>query len=240
MTKEYSILITKQKELSNDLYYEKLYISEKDAYKIAKERNKQNGIEVYSSRYLRDDKDYMDYAEMRLVYFHETDEWYIPNETIPYPKSNTVITEKFALYLEDEGFISVPYAKIANGEKEFHTPAALLIYIENKDDYSGDWLENVIEWKNNIGIFIRNLKELKFAVYNTNSTIKFIAWEKEDYIRFIIQDYEALNDYGAFINYYDRFIPKELFYSEFEKIIIQAESINQQNYKNYKQFLNNN
>ncbi|MBQ8677299.1 MAG: hypothetical protein IJ529_02380 [Alphaproteobacteria bacterium] len=152
---------------------------------------------------------------MRSNFIWNTDEdkFYYPEEFMPYPSTlATQFTNQFFTDAkvepepDDDGFLNN-----LDSEEDFECISGILYFNED--------VKIVIEAKPVMQDIPQFLKRLKTDGYS-NLCIeefwytKFLAWRKDDNIRFIIQNYDA--DKVQII--FDKLIEQDLFYNEFEKL----------------------
>lgn len=146
-----------------------------------------------------------------LIFHPNNEKMYYPNEIMPYPKQKRKIVDNFNLIVESEEELedySVPDSK-----DKFECGQLLKICFEKKKNYIIAIVEDVY---NDIPFFLERLKKDGYSNLSIEEYTfsKFLAWNCGENIRFIVQFYFNSELKVA----YDKLIPKEMFYNEFERI----------------------
>ena len=150
------------------------------------------------------------------IYWQELDKWFIyEDEIIPYPHKSCEETNNISFeYSFDDTDLNDIDPDDYDNEEEVYVSAEVCIKTNTQETRS------LIEFPlvyNEFEKFINNLKSNKFAVLHVIefSNHKYMAWEKDNRIRFMIHDYsDDENEYIPIIM--DVLVDKDIFYSKFE------------------------
>lgn len=150
------------------------------------------------------------------VYWQELDKWFIyEDEIIPYPQKTGEETNdiSFVYSLNDPD-------NYWNNPDDFDNVEEVYVHAEVNIKTSTQNANSVIEFPlvcDEFEKFINNLKNNKFAVLHIIelSSDKYMAWEKDNKIRFMVHDYsDNEKEYIPIIM--DVLVDKDIFYNKFE------------------------
>ena len=166
-----------------------------------------------------------------LIYNPFNQKVYYPKEIMPYPDTRKRTTGNFKITVIGEGEgIGDDYIDKPDCIDEFECGANVVVYFGKKcrlvaiaDDLVSD-IPKFIKRLKNTGYSNLFVDEYTFA--------KFLAWEINDNIRFIVQYY---GDDKAETEV-DKLIPKDLFYQEFETFYDELKKYISKHNKQYKEF----
>lgn len=180
------------------------------------------------SSYYREIKDklkycpdpYVVHTHSYWVYSHELDKWLIDDEEIsPYPQKKcrkiNDIEFKYTFDETDENW-NDPEDFEDEEEDEIYISADVRIKANKKE------IVEIVEVNNfyidDIEKFINKLRNNKFAIFHINefTSDKYIAWEKDGKIRFMVCDYSTSSDREYIPIILDVLIDKEIFFNKFE------------------------
>lgn len=160
-----------------------------------------------------------------LIYNDDDGKWYYYRETMPYPQKEKRINHKFYIDVKGEGEVDTEYYWLPEPKykDDFEGDAEVLIDFGLKYAKIYTTADDNIEYvKNFISRLIKDkYSNLSFDPYSTSSIL--LAWENGDNVRFIIKDYYEYSDGVDAISVFDRLIPKNLFYNEFQSLIEKLE-----------------
>ena len=146
-----------------------------------------------------------------LIYNPFNNKFYYSEETMPYPKTNKRTTDKFEIIVKGEGedneYISEPW-----DIDDFECGTDITISFGNKKNKIITIAEDLVK---DIPDFVKRLQKTGYANLSIEeyTYTKFLAWEVEDRVRFIVH-YYGDDDIETEL---DKLITKELFYNEFNK-----------------------
>lgn len=147
------------------------------------------------------------------IYWKELEKWFIlDDEEIPYPKSQCEISNFFSIHSY--------FPKDMNEWEDFHDEPEIFstvnIFIKSKNQKMSSCVR-LLKISQDVENFLQNIKEGKFAklILEEYSFHKFLAWNHEDKIRLLVQDYDSKEVKIIF----DVLINKEKFIYTLEKAI---------------------
>lgn len=150
------------------------------------------------------------------IYSKDLDRWFVnEDEIIPYPKKNCEETDKiqFSYYFD--------YDDVDASDFDCNEPiyVSAEVEFETKTQKAEATIEITILY-DNFENFITNLKTKKFGACHIEefTNYKLLAWEKEDKVRFMIQNYNGYNENNEYIPIdFDVLVNKDIFYKYFEE-----------------------
>lgn len=152
------------------------------------------------------------------VYAQELDKWFIKeDEVIPYPEKECEQSDDIDFaYSFDESECNLNDIEDFDNEDEVYISADINITTPTQKTKC---VAEITALYDSFEKFIKNLKKNKFAVLHIEefSYDKFIAWEKDDYIRFTVHDYSSGSEKEYIQISLDVLVDKYIFYDKFEK-----------------------
>lgn len=150
------------------------------------------------------------------IYWQDIDRWFVKeDEVIPYPLKNCEETDKiqFSYYFD--------YDDVDASDFDCNEPiyVSAEVEFETKTQKAEATIEITILY-DNFENFITNLKTKKFGACHIEefTNYKLLAWEKEDKVRFMIQNYNGYNENNEYIPIdFDVLVNKDIFYKYFEE-----------------------
>ena len=168
-----------------------------------------------------------------LVYWQELNKWFDNGEIIPYPNKDPEITDdvEFKSSFDDTEY-NFNDPEDFDKLEDIYISAQIDIKTKNQKTYS------VVEISAMYGMFedfIKKLHQNKFAVLYIDefSYEKYLAWEVNDKVRFMIQDYCDNDERIEYVPIkFDVLMNKDIFYEKFERFYSQmknqSEKLNQE------------
>ena len=144
-----------------------------------------------------------------FIYSTQEQKYYYPEEIIPYPKKETEIDDNFKITIKGED----DNVWEPEDEEDFNEKTEVLILFGSTEYENFVLADYMIE---DIKPFIDRLKEENYSNLSVleYTNTKLLAWKKDNTVRLIIQNY---NDDDIIIEY-DKLIPENIFYREFNKL----------------------
>lgn len=150
------------------------------------------------------------------MYWQELDKWFIhEDEVIPYPTKKCEVTNEIDFtYLLNDPEEDLNNPDDFDKEEEIYVIAELFFKTNNQ---KAKTIAEITLLYDDFEKFITNLKNKKFAVLHIEefSADKYIAWEKDNKVRFMVHDYSGISKEYVPIEL-DALVDKDIFYSKFE------------------------
>ena len=165
-----------------------------------------------------------------LIYNPFNNKFYYSEETMPYPETKKRTVSKFEIIVKGEGendkYISEPW-----DIDDFECGTDITMSFGSKKDKIITIAEDLVK---DVPDFIKRLQKIGYANLSIEeyTYTKFLAWEVEDRVRFIVHYYGDDNIETEF----DKLIPKELFYNEFEKFLPKLKKCIKKHNKLFEEF----
>ena len=165
-----------------------------------------------------------------LIYNPFNNKFYYTEETMPYPETKKRTTNKFEIIVKGEGeddkYISEPW-----DIDDFECGTDITISFGSKKDKIITIAEDLVK---DIPDFVKLLQKTGYANLSIEeyTYTKFLAWEVEDRVRFIVHYYGDDDVETEF----DKLIPKELFYNEFNKFYAKLKKYIAKHNKQFEEF----
>ena len=144
-----------------------------------------------------------------FIYSTQEQKYYYPEEIIPYPQKEIEIDDNFKITIkgEDDNVCEPEY------EEDFNEKTEVLILFGSTEYENFVLADYMVE---DIKTFIDRLKKENYSNLSVleYTNTKLLAWKKDNTVRLIIQNY---NDDDIIIEY-DKLIPENIFYREFDKL----------------------
>ncbi|MBR4632023.1 MAG: hypothetical protein IKO48_01705 [Elusimicrobia bacterium] len=146
-----------------------------------------------------------------FIYSTQEQKYYYPEEIIPYPKKETEIDDNFKITIKGEGEDDNVWEP--EDEEDFNEKTEVLILFGSTEYENFVLADYMIE---DIKPFIDRLEKENYSNLSVleYTNTKLLAWKKDNTVRLIIQNY---NDDDIIIEY-DKLIPENIFYREFNKL----------------------
>lgn len=165
-----------------------------------------------------------------LIYNPFNNKFYYSNEIMPYPKTKKKITDKFEIIVkgedDDDEYIWEP-----DDSDDFESGTDVTVSFGGQKYKIVTIAENLVK---DIPDFIKQLKKTGYANLSIEeyTYTKFLAWEVEDRVRFIVQYYGDSDVETVF----DKLISKDIFYTEFEKCFSKLKKYIEKHNKLFNEF----
>lgn len=165
-----------------------------------------------------------------LIYNPFNNKFYYSDEIMPYPNTKKKITEKFEIIVKSEGDDD-EYIWEPDDSDNFESGTDVTVSFGGKKYKIVTIAEDLVK---DIPNFIKQLKKTGYANLSIEeyTYTKFLAWEVEDRVRFIVQYYEDSNVETVF----DKLISKDIFYTEFEKCFSKLKKYIEKHNKLFNEF----
>lgn len=146
-----------------------------------------------------------------FIYSTQEQKYYYPEEFIPYPKELTDIDDNFKITIRGEGEDDNVWNP--EDEEDFQDKTEVLILFGSTEYENYVLADYMID---DIKPFIGRLKQENYSNLSVleYTNTKLLAWKKYNNIRLIIQNY---NEDDVIVEY-DKLIPENIFYREFNKL----------------------
>lgn len=146
-----------------------------------------------------------------FIYSTQEQKYYYPEEIIPYPQKETEIDDNFKITIKGEGEDDNVWEP--EDEEDFNEKTEVLILFGSTEYENFVLADYMIE---DMEPFIDRLKKENYSNLSVleYTNTKLLAWKKDNNVRLIIQNY---NDDDIIIEY-DKLIPENIFYREFNKL----------------------
>ena len=160
---------------------------------------------------------YMVHLLSHWIYWQDLDRWFVKeDEIIPYPLKDCEITDKIQFSYDFET------DNCWNDIEDFDDKEPVFISVEVGFETNTQKTEAVLEISalySEFEKFLTNLKTNHFGVCHIDefTEYKLLAWEKDNQVRFMIQNYHESsdNEYAPIV--FDVLVNKDIFYKYFEE-----------------------
>lgn len=165
-----------------------------------------------------------------LIYNPFNNKFYYSNEIMPCPKAKKKITDKFEIIVKGEGDDD-EYIWEPDDSDDFESGTDVTVSFGGKKYKIVTIAEDLVK---DIPDFIKQLKKTGYANLSIEeyTYTKFLAWEVEDRVRFIVQYYGDSDVETVF----DKLISKDIFYTEFEKCFSKLKKYIEKHNKLFNEF----
>ena len=160
---------------------------------------------------------YMVHLLSHWIYWQDLDRWFVKeDEIIPYPLKDCEITDKIQFSYDFET------DNCWNDIEDFDDKEPVFISVEVGFETNTQKTETIVEISalySEFEKFLANLKTKHFGVCHIEefTDYKLLAWEKDNQMRFMIQDYHESSDSEYAPIVFDVLVNKDIFYKYFEE-----------------------